>query len=112
MRAMTTSLSLDRYAELQAEIEAGRPRDEVLARAGLSLEAWASAQHDWLDQMGEELAIDGLSLTNRYAQVFLERQRTLAAPAQPAPAPKRAPALLARTMMGSLTPKESALPFA
>jgi hypothetical protein len=110
MRAMATSLSLDRYAEVQAELAAGRLRDDVLARAGLSIEEWASA-HEWLDQMAAELTLGGFELTNRYTHVFLERQRAFAAPAQPAPAPKRAPASLTRTMTGSVLPKEPALPF-
>jgi hypothetical protein len=110
MRAMATSLSLDRYAEVQAELAAGGLRDDVLARAGLSIEEWASA-HDWLDRMASELTLGAFELTNRYTQVFLERQRALAASAQRAPAPKHAPASLTRTMMGSSLPKEPALPF-
>jgi hypothetical protein len=111
MRAMATSLSLERYAEVQAELGAGRLRDDVLAWAGLSVEEWASAQHEWLDKMASELTLGGFELTNRYTQVFLERQRALAAPAEPKPAPKRAPASLTRTVMGSILPKEPALPF-
>jgi hypothetical protein len=52
MLAMATSLPLDRYAEVQAELEAGQLRDEVLARAGLSAEEWTAAQRTWLDKMG------------------------------------------------------------
>jgi len=78
---MATTLSLDQYAELQADVEAGRPRDEVLARAGLSVEEWTAAQRQWLDTMGSELLLGSFELSNRYSLAFLARQRFLASPA-------------------------------
>ncbi|WP_437964704.1 hypothetical protein WMF04_34210 [Sorangium sp. So ce260] len=92
---MGTALTLDRYAELRAQIEAGRLRDEVLARAGLTAEEWMAAQRDWLERMGEELEHGCFELTNRYTRAFLEHQRAIvaasppasAAPVSPAPAP-------------------------
>ncbi|HZX00760.1 MAG TPA: hypothetical protein VFF45_00805 [Bacilli bacterium] len=38
---------LERYAGVVAEIEAGDPPAEVLARAGISLGAWSSIQRAW-----------------------------------------------------------------
>ena len=37
---MGTEVTLERYAEIRAEMEAGVPRDQALARAGLTVEAW------------------------------------------------------------------------
>jgi hypothetical protein len=88
---MGSPISLDRYAELQAEIASGRPRDEVLGQAGMSLEEWSDVQRDWLDRMGHELALGGFDLTNRYTRVLLQRRRALAAEAVAAAAPHEAP---------------------
>src|SRR4051812_32423869 len=103
MRAMAgNSVTIERYAELRAEIEAGRLRDDVLARAGLDVDAWMAAQRAWLDAMGAEIARGRFELTNRYTQVFLERQRALksadavaranTAPRRDVEAPSAAPA--------------------
>jgi hypothetical protein len=92
MRSMTKRLTLDRYAEIRAEMEAGVLRDDALARAGLSVDEWTAAQHEWLESMSTEIALGRFELTNRYAQAFLERQRALVKPAPKAPAEKPAKA--------------------
>ncbi|UQA55438.1 hypothetical protein [Polyangium aurulentum] len=104
----STSLTIERYAEMRAEMEVGRLRDEVLARADLTLDAWTAMQRQWLERMGAELERGRFELTNRYTQAFLERQRALQERSQPPPAageiatpveapafpaPSRAPAL-------------------
>ncbi len=81
---MSTSVTLERYAEIRAEMEAGRLRDEVLARAGLTSDEWTVAQRAWLEKMGTELERGRFELTNRYTQAFLERQRTFTAALPPA----------------------------
>lgn len=94
---MSTVVTLDRYAGMRAEMDAGMLRDDVLARAGITTDDWTAAQHEWLDKMGKELERDRFELTNRYTQAFMERLRaltelaaterqTLPAPAKPAKA--------------------------
>jgi hypothetical protein len=78
------AVSLDRYAEIRAEMEAGARRDEVLARLGISVDEWMAAQRAWLEGMGAEVARGRFDLSQRYAQAFLERQRALTAPSAPA----------------------------
>lgn len=91
-------LTVDRCAEIRAELEAGRPRDEVLARAGLSDAAWAEAQLGWLEKMGQELLLGRFELAGRYTAAFLAKQAATvdeiapAAPAVPNHAPAEIPA--------------------
>lgn len=95
---MATPVTLEGCAELRAEMEAGRLRDEVLMRVGLGVEEWTAAQTEWLAKMGAEIERGRFELTNRYSQAFLERQRALGATeeaaieVQPAPAPPVLPA--------------------
>jgi hypothetical protein len=94
MPAMGTEVTLERYAEIRAEMEAGVPRDQALARAGLTVEAWTVAQREWLAGMGAEIARGRFDLTNRYTTAFLARQRAVPAaepitlPASPSPLPR------------------------
>ena len=74
------SIALERCAEMRAEMDTGRLRDEVLARAGVSADEWTLAQRTWLEKMGAELLIGRFELTNCYARAFLKRQRELEAP--------------------------------
>ncbi|MDC3956960.1 hypothetical protein KEG38_24075 [Polyangium jinanense] len=73
----STSLTIERYAEIRAEMEAGKLRDEVLARAGVSMDAWTAEQRHWLQKMSAELERGRFELTNRYTQAFLDRQSAL-----------------------------------
>lgn len=72
-------------------MEVGRLRDEVLARAGVTIDAWTAVQRQWLERMGAELERGRLELTNRYTQAFLARQRALQAPKPPLPLAEAAP---------------------
>jgi hypothetical protein len=81
MGRMGSEFTLERCAELQAEIDAGRRRDEVLAQAGMSPEEWTEAQTAWLDKMSSELTVGRFELTRRYTRAFTEHQRALTAPA-------------------------------
>lgn len=84
------SLSLEGYARVRAEMEAGHLRDGVLARAGVSLDDWGTIQLEWLEKMGAEIEHGRFDLTNRYAQAFVERQSEIASPSRGA-APQVAP---------------------
>lgn len=81
---MGTPLTLERCAEMRAEMEAGRLREEVLTQAGITSEDWTDSQRGWLEKMGAELERSRFELTNRYSQAYLERQRALTAVATPA----------------------------
>ncbi|WP_437708772.1 hypothetical protein WMF45_31470 [Sorangium sp. So ce448] len=90
---MGTALTVERYAEMRAQMEAGRLRDEVLARAGLTADEWTAAQREWLERMGAELERGCFELTNRYTQAFLDHLRVFVAASPPVSAPSgRAPA--------------------
>jgi hypothetical protein len=60
------TLTLERFAELRAEMQAGSARDSVLRREGLSPEAWTNAEKEWLKKMGREAARGRFMLMNRY----------------------------------------------
>jgi hypothetical protein len=83
MRPMSTPVTLERYAEIRAEMDAGTLRDEVLARTGITIDEWSDTQDAWLEKMGTDLERGRFELTNRYTQAFLERQRALRVTASP-----------------------------
>jgi hypothetical protein len=68
-------LALERFAALSADIESGAARDEVIAREGLSVEAWTRAQESWLGRMADEAARKRFDLTNRYNSAFVAQRR-------------------------------------
>lgn len=76
-------IPIEHYARMRAEMDAGVLRDDVLARAGVSVEAWTTAQRAWLERMGSELERGRFELTQRYSQAFVERQRELARASAP-----------------------------
>lgn len=63
-------LSLERFAELRAAIEARGARDAVLAEAGLTPKAWSALQTRWLDALADEVARGKTTLARRYASAF------------------------------------------
>jgi hypothetical protein len=81
------ALTIERYAEMRADMDAGKRRDEVLAFSGLSVDAWTTQQSSWLQKMGAELEGGRFELSNRYTRAFLERQDELRKRATPPPAP-------------------------
>ncbi len=83
-------VTIERYAEIRAELEAGRLRDDVLARAGLTVDEWIAVQRGWLEQLSRELKRDRFELTNRYSRVFLDHQRALTTAATRLPTPAAA----------------------
>jgi hypothetical protein len=86
----TSSMPIEGYARMRAEMDAGRLRDDVLARAGVSVDDWTVVQRSFLEQMGAELERGRFGLTNRYTQAFVERQRELLSAAPPPAEPKEA----------------------
>lgn len=73
----TRELTLQRYAEMRAEMEAGVLRDELLSREGISCDEWIEVQTDWLTKMGKELDRGRFELTNQYTKAFLAHQSSL-----------------------------------
>lgn len=72
-------MTLERCAEMRAEMDSGQLRIDVLARAGVSVDEWVVSQGAWLDEMGTDLARGRFELTDRYTLAFLDRQRALKA---------------------------------
>ena len=85
-------LGLERFAALSADIESGAPRDEVIAREGLSVEAWTRAQESWLGKMADEASRKRFELTNRYNSAFVAQRRGGAGGRRPGKKKKAAPA--------------------
>jgi hypothetical protein len=81
------SVSLERFAELRAEMDGGSRRDDVLAREKLGADAWIEVQRAWLERMGAEIEHGRFELTNRYSKAFVARQAALTPAVMPAPAP-------------------------
>ena len=70
-------LTLERFAALQAEIDAGRARDELLAREKLSLDTWLAAQRGWFSLMAAELKKNRYDIAQRYAALYGEARPEL-----------------------------------
>lgn len=92
-------LSIERVAQLQAEMDAGASVDEVLVRAGVSREGYYLAKEAHLRAIADELRGGRRVLSSRYQRAFVEHRSVLAspgpmlAPAALAPAPAPAPAV-------------------
>jgi len=71
------ALTLEEFAALAAQIDAGVPRDQALDDAGVALEEWSAAQALWLERMAERVASGRFTLSSRYAELF-EKHRRLA----------------------------------
>jgi hypothetical protein len=70
-------LSLDQYAVLSAELDAGAPRDETLAAAGVPLTLYLSSQEHWLRRIASEAARGRNTCFDQYQARFLARRREL-----------------------------------
>jgi hypothetical protein len=66
----SAAITIERYAELRAEIDAGEHQDVVLRRADLADEIFAQAQREWLQVMGEEAARGRLKLSRHYQGAY------------------------------------------
>lgn len=68
-------LALDRYATLQAEIEAGSAQDDVLTKAEVPTERWLAAHAYWLKRMAEEAERKRFETTIRYQTVYSVKRK-------------------------------------
>jgi hypothetical protein len=68
-------LTLERYAELSAELDAGEPRDELLARENIAEADWLNAQQYWLSSMSAEATRLRYELSHRYSSLFLKARK-------------------------------------
>jgi hypothetical protein len=92
--------SIEEFARLRADIEAGASRDEVLARAGLTTPQWIAVQRQWLRAIAREAMRGERRLADRYRHAFMEQVAppppepvdVASAPPAPAGARPRAPA--------------------
>jgi hypothetical protein len=74
---MDPLLTLERFAALSAEIEAGAPPDAILAREGLSPEQWAAFEAMWRARIEDDISHGSFELTNRYNASFVARRAAL-----------------------------------
>jgi hypothetical protein len=68
-------LSLDQFAAMTAEIEAGFPRDRVLADATVSAEQWELTQETWLLRMAKQGQQRKLALLDRYNELLAKHRK-------------------------------------
>ncbi|MCC6552287.1 MAG: hypothetical protein IT372_04595, partial [Polyangiaceae bacterium] len=74
---MDSALDLERIAAISAEIDMGTAEDDVLARHGLSADAWRAAEEGWLDCIAGEAPARRMELTRRHNAAFSARRRAL-----------------------------------
>ncbi|WP_437562829.1 hypothetical protein [Sorangium sp. So ce542] len=96
------SITLEELAAIAGALEAGLPRDEVLAGAGLSVEAWEAARERWMSRLAAQAARGQLRSSQRYLELVAgqrgraeakarEARRKLEGPVPVAPAAHLSP---------------------
>jgi hypothetical protein len=73
-RGAAPPLSLEHFAELAAELDAGVDEADALERASVREEAWAEAKAFWLRRMADEAERKRFEITTRYQAVFKARR--------------------------------------
>ncbi|WP_437970993.1 hypothetical protein WMF04_17655 [Sorangium sp. So ce260] len=68
------SITLEELAAITGALEAGLPRDEVLAGAGLSVEAWEAARERWMSRLAARAARGQLGASQRYLELVAEQK--------------------------------------
>ncbi|WP_437320644.1 hypothetical protein [Sorangium sp. So ce385] len=68
------SITLEELAAITGALEAGLPRDEVLAGAGLSVEAWEAARERWMSRLAARAARGQLRSSQRYLELVAEQK--------------------------------------
>ena len=68
------SITLEELAAITGALEAGLPRDEVLAGAGLSVEAWEAARERWMSRLAAQAAGGQLRSSQRYLELVAEQR--------------------------------------
>ncbi|WP_437681537.1 hypothetical protein [Sorangium sp. So ce131] len=76
------SITLEELAAIAGALDAGMPRDEVLAGAGLSSEAWEAAQERWMSRLAAQAARGQLRSSQRYLELVAEQKRRAQAKVQ------------------------------
>ncbi|WP_437640124.1 hypothetical protein [Sorangium sp. So ce854] len=69
------SITLEELAAIAGAVEAGVPRDDALAGAGLSVEAWEAARERWLAKLAAQAARGQLRASQRYLELVAEHRR-------------------------------------
>ncbi|WP_437692618.1 hypothetical protein [Sorangium sp. So ce176] len=69
------SITLEELAAIAGALEAGAPRDEALAGAGLSVEAWEAARERWMARLAAQAARGQLRPSQRYLELIAEQKR-------------------------------------
>ncbi|WP_437737248.1 hypothetical protein [Sorangium sp. So ce1335] len=69
------SITLEELAAIAGALEAGVPRDEALAGAGLSVEAWEAGRERWLAKLAGQAARGQLRPSQRYLELLAEQKR-------------------------------------
>jgi hypothetical protein len=80
-------LSIERVAGVQARLDAGRDRGELLAAEGLSEPQWASALRQCLQELGRQSARGRHEPAQQYQRAYLAARPDLTAPTKAATAP-------------------------
>jgi hypothetical protein len=76
---VTAGITLERYAELSAELDTGEPRDELLARENIAEPDWLNAQQYWLSSIAAEATRNRYELAHRYSKLFLDARKSAVA---------------------------------
>ncbi|WP_437993831.1 hypothetical protein [Sorangium sp. So ce145] len=69
------SIQLEELAAVAGALEAGLPRDEVLAGAGLSAAAWEAARERWMSRLAAQAARGQLRSSRRYLELVAAQKR-------------------------------------
>lgn len=67
--AQSPALPLEDVAAIRAALDAGLPREQVLAEANVSLEAWEAAQARWLAKLADQAAHGRLETSRRFVEL-------------------------------------------
>jgi len=73
-------LTLERYAEIQAKLDAGALLDELLAGERLSEKVWDAARNGWLARMGEEVLCGRFVINLAYQKAYLAHANLMPEP--------------------------------
>jgi hypothetical protein len=75
-------VSLEDFASINAALEVGLPRDEILKEAGLTPASWEAAQEHWLRTLADQAAQGQLRTSRRYLALQGAQQPALEARAR------------------------------
>src|SRR5689334_24415558 len=69
------SIRLEELAAVAGALEAGLPRNEVLADAGLSAAAWEAERERWMSRLAAQAAQGELGTSRRYLELVAAQKR-------------------------------------